>query len=99
MSGTQNSKAKSSKYAEIAQAANAHKGVQDVLESDDDDETPGPGAHWNPGMSSFKPHVKPRRFQNFGSTVVDRFSDKYAVGMVKGQDNIGPGSYHHEQKA
>lgn len=42
------------KYSEVARAANSHRGVQDVLESDDEDETPGPGAHWNPGMSCFK---------------------------------------------
>ena len=55
MSGNKNAKKQAGKYAEIAQAASLHKGIQDVLESDEDDETPGPGAHWNPGMSSFKP--------------------------------------------
>ena len=91
---------KSSKYAEIAKAANSHRGVQDILESDDDDETPGPGAHWNAGMSAFVPPVKPRRFQNFGSTVVDRFADNYGgVAKAVGTENVGPGTYHQDSKA
>ena len=35
--------ASSSKYAAIAKAAASPKGVRDILESDDDDQTPGPG--------------------------------------------------------
>lgn len=56
MTGKQTSNTRS-KYADIAKAASTHivgGGVQDILESDDDDYTPGPGAHWNPNMSQFK---------------------------------------------
>ena len=95
MSGTKlATKVTKSQYQEIAKAANSHRGVQDILESDEDDDiTPGPGAHWNPSMSQFKPAMKPRRFQNFGSTVVDRFSDNNAAIKINSSENIGPGSY------
>lgn len=52
---------KNQRYASIAKAASSHRIGPDILESDDDDETPGPGAHWNPNMSSFKKVEKPQR--------------------------------------
>jgi hypothetical protein len=67
-------KTTSGKYKAIAQAAASPKGVHDILESDDDDTGPGPGAYYNGQQSNFKPETKPQRLQFFGSTV-ERFTD------------------------
>ena len=50
----------SGKYAAIAQAARSPKGaINDILESDDDDQTPGPGQYYKASQSTFKPETKP----------------------------------------
>lgn len=65
-----------SKYKAIKQAAMSPtaSAMKDVLESDDDEVGPGPGAYYHPSQSSFKPETKPQRLQFFGSTV-ERFTD------------------------
>ena len=81
------------KYKAIAEAAqNPHKqGINnDVLESDDDDVAPGPGAYFDSMKhTNFKNETKPHRLQFFGSTV-ERFTDQKGK---KGNEEIGPGTY------
>ena len=79
------------KYQAIASAAASpiKKGIQDVLESDDEDLAPGPGAYHNGFKSDFKPETKPQRLQFFGSTV-ERFTE---ANKFKVNEEIGPGSY------
>ena len=50
------------KYKAIAQAASPSRGVQDILESDDDDGAgPGPGAYFEGETSGFRIDAKPKR--------------------------------------
>ena len=63
--------------------------MQDILESDDEDTGPGPGAYYNGQQTNFKNETKPQRLQFFGSTV-ERFTDQ---SKYKVNEEVGPGSY------
>lgn len=73
----------------------------DMYEDDDDDgQTPGPGAYYNPHRSTtFKVKDVPERLQFFGSTV-ERFSNTTTNnlgkegGAIGGATNLGPGTYN-----
>ena len=60
-----------------------------MIESDDEDTVPGPGAYNAAQRSDFKPETKPQRLQFFGSTV-ERFTES---NKFKQNDEVGPGSY------
>ena len=80
-----------SKYQAIAEAAKSPTAgaINDILESDDDEEGPGPGQYFHGQQSSFKPETKPQRLQFFGSTV-ERFTDQ---NRFKASEEVGPGTY------
>ena len=49
------------KYNAIAKAAASPRGVQDILESDEDDTGPGPGQYYDIKQSNFKAETRPQR--------------------------------------
>ncbi len=65
--------------------------IQDILESDDEDVTPGPGQYFDAQISNFRPETKPHRLQFFGSTV-ERFTEQARNKQVT--EELGPGHYN-----